>query len=72
MGRLLQINAVGTAGEDDAHRRKGANFVQGGGIGLDLTVDVLLPNTPGNELVILTAEIKHQNFFFHISSPVTD
>ena len=71
MGRFLQINAVGAACKNDTQGRKGADFIHGNGIGLDFAVDVLLPDTPGNELVILTAEIQHQNLFFHCYSPVT-
>ena len=61
MGRLLIVDAVGSSGKNDAHRIKCPDFLQGNGIGLYLTVDVALPDTAGDKLVILTAEIQHQN-----------
>ena len=65
VGRFLQIHAVGAAGENDAHGRKGANLVQGRGVGLDLAVDVLLPHPPGDQLIVLSAKVQNQDFFLH-------
>ena len=65
VGRFLQIHAVGAAGENDAHGRKGANLVQSRGIGLDLAVDVLLPYPPGDQLIVLSAKVQNQDFFLH-------
>ena len=65
VGRFLQIHAVGAAGENDAHGRKGANLVQGRGIRLDLAVDVLLPHPSGDQLIVLSAKVQNQDFFLH-------
>ena len=65
VGRFLQIHAVGAAGENDAHGRKGADLVQGCGVGLDLAVDVLLPHPPGDQLIVLSAKVQNQDFFLH-------
>ena len=71
MRGLLQINTVGAAGEDNAHGVEGTDFLNGRGIGLDLAVNILFPNPPGDKLIVLTAEIQHQYLFVHILSPVT-
>ena len=65
VGRFLQIHAVGAAGENDAHGRKGADLVQGCGVGLDLAVDILLPHPPGDQLIVLSAKVQNQDFFLH-------
>ena len=65
VGRFLQIHAVGAAGENNAHGRKGADLVQGCGVGLDLAVDVLLPHPPGDQLIVLSAKVQNQDFFLH-------
>ena len=61
VGGLLVVDAVGSAGEDDPHGVKGPDLREGEGVGLHLTVDMALPDAPGDELVILAAEIQHQN-----------
>ena len=69
VGRFLQIHAVGAAGENDAHGRKGADLVQGCGVGLDLAVDVLLPHPPGDQLIVLSAKVQNQDFFSLLPCP---
>ena len=62
-GRVRGIDTVRPAGKDDACRVEGADFLHSGGIGLQLAVDVLLPHTAGNELIILAAKVQNQDFF---------
>ena len=61
LGRLGIVYAVGTAGEDDADGVQGLDIGQGRGVGLDLAVHIALPDAPGDELVILSAEVNDQN-----------
>ena len=61
VGRGLQIDAVGAAGEDDADGVHGLQLGQGSGIGLDFAVHVAFPDTAGDELVVLAAEVQHDN-----------
>ena len=61
LGRLLIINAVRPAGKDDADRVHCADLIDRGLIGLDLAVYIMLADTPRDQLVILTAEVQHQN-----------
>ena len=61
LGRLLIINTVRPAGKDDADRVHCADLIDRGLIGLDLAVYIMLADTPRDQLVILTAEVEHQN-----------
>ena len=61
LGGLGIIHAVGAAGEDDADGVHGADLVQRGGVGLHLAVDAALPDPAGDELVVLSAEIQHDD-----------
>ena len=61
LGRIRQIDAVGPAGEDDADGIEAADLLQGHVVGVQLTIDLLLPDAPGDQLVILSTEIKDQN-----------
>ena len=56
--RLGVINAVGTAGEDDADGVEGLHRIQRRGIGLDLAIHTALTDAAGDQLIVLTAEIK--------------
>ena len=55
------VHAVGAAGKDDADGVHRLDVRQRGGIGLDLAVHIALPDAPGNQLIVLSAEVKNQN-----------
>ena len=58
------IDAVGAAGEDDALVVPGLDLGGGNGIVLlDLRIDMEIPDSAGDQLVILSAEVQHKNFF---------
>ena len=58
------IDAVGAAGEDDALVVPGLDLSGGNGIVLlDLRIDVEIPDSAGDQLVILSAKVQHKNFF---------
>ena len=60
-GGILQIHAVRPAGKNDAGRVLLFNFCQRRLIRQYLTVNITVSDTPCNQLVILSAEIKHNN-----------
>ena len=62
-GRILQINAVGATGEDDALGVLCLDDRQIGFIGIDLTVDIVLADTARDQLIVLAAKIQHDNSF---------
>ena len=68
-GRILQINAVGAAGEDNAHGGEGPDFRHGHGVRFDLTVYPTFPDSAGDELIILAAKIQNQNLLHYFSPP---
>ena len=61
LGGGVQIHAVGAAGEDDADGIHGLQLREGSGVGLDFAVHLALPHPAGDELVILSAEVQHDN-----------
>ena len=61
LGGLGIIHAVGAAGEDDADGIHGADVRQRGGVGLYLAVDAALPDPAGDELIVLSAEVQHDD-----------
>ena len=61
LGGGVQIHAVGAAGEDDADGIHGLQLREGSGVGLDFAVHAALPHPAGNELVVLSAEVQHDN-----------
>ena len=61
LGRAVQIHRIGPPGEDNADGPHGPQLFQRGGIGLYLAVHPALPHPPGDELVILPAEIQHDH-----------
>ena len=66
MGGALVIDAVRPAGEDDADGVKGADVREGGRVGLQLAVHAVFPDAPGDELVVLAAEVKDEHgLMFH-------
>ena len=59
--RTLLIDAVGSAGEDDPHGIECADLLHGGLIGFHFAVHMALPDTAGDQLIILSPEIQDQN-----------
>ena len=64
MRRFFIVNAVRTAGEDNAHRFPCCNFLQRCGIANHFAVNAAFPHASGNKLIVLTAEIKNNDSFF--------
>ena len=62
-GRVLQINAVGAAGEDDALGVLCLDNRQIGFIGIDFTVDIVLADTARDQLIVLAAKVQHDDSF---------
>ena len=67
-GRILQIDAVGPAGEDDPLGVLGADDRKVGLIGIDLTVDVVLTHPARDQLVVLPAEVQYDHSFMLLHS----
>ena len=61
LGGLGIIHAVGAASEDDADGVHGADLLQRSGVGLHLAVDAALPDPAGDELIVLSAEVQHDD-----------
>ena len=58
------IDAIGAAGEDDALIAPVLDFLGGDRIVLfDLRIDVEIPDSAGDQLVILAAKVQYKNFF---------
>ena len=55
------VDAAVAPGEDDADGGQGLQVRDGGGVGLDLAVDPLLPDPAGDELVVLAAEVQNDD-----------
>ena len=62
-GRILQINAVGAAGEDNALGILGLDDRKIGFIGIDLAVDIIFSDAAGNQLIVLSAKVQHDDSF---------
>ena len=62
-GRILQIDAVGAAGEDDALGVLRLDDGQVRLIGIDLTVDIILADAARDELIVLAAKVQHDHGF---------
>ena len=68
--RILSIDAARSAGEDESDGIHAFEFLQRRGVGLYLAVHPALPDPPGDQLVILTAEIQNDNHLvLHALSP---
>ena len=66
VGGVLFIDAVRAAGEDDADGIFPPELLQRGGVGVDLAVNAALPDPPGDELVVLAAEVQDDDqLIFH-------
>ena len=64
VGRGQIIDAIGAAGKDNALIAPVLDFLGGDRIVLfDLRIDVEIPDTAGDQLVILSAKVQNQNFF---------
>ena len=61
MGGILQVNAAGASGEDNPDGPQLLHFFQGPVVGMHLAVDSLFPDPPGNQLIVLAAEVQDQN-----------
>ena len=68
------VHAGRAAGKDDPLWGQFADPCGGDVVPDDLAVDVLLPNTPGDQLRVLRTEIQNQHFFVgnftHVHVPV--
>ena len=62
-GRIFQIDAVGAAGEDDALGVLRLDDRQVSFVGIDFTVDIVLADTARDQLIVLAAEIQHDDSF---------
>ena len=65
-GGVFGIDARGTAGKDDPARILLADLRRRRGVGHDFTVDVALPDTPGDQLAVLRPEVQYNNGFTHM------
>jgi hypothetical protein len=69
-GRVSIVDAVGSAGEDDADGVNAFDLVQSGiGVGLDLAVDAAFADAARDELVVLAAEIQNDDFLHREDLP---
>ena len=66
-GGALPIDRPGSAGEDNAYGVEGFQLLQRRVPGLHLAVYPALPHPPGNELVVLAAEVDDKDFFHNVS-----
>jgi len=57
------LDAVGAAGEDDSLGPEGADLLERHRAGVDLAVDVQLPDPAGDELRVLRPEVEDQDLF---------
>ena len=65
-GRVRLVDAAGTSGENEPDGVHAFELLQRRGIGLDLAVHAALPDPPGDELVVLSAEVQHDDsLVFH-------
>ena len=72
MGRSRVVNAVGTAGEDDAVGLERLQLLNGSGVAFDFAVNAALADSSGDELVILTAEVENDaKLVCHTEPPVS-
>src|SRR5512136_425057 len=57
----LLIDTGRASGQDDALRLQGLDSCDIDVRGLNMAVDMVFPDTPGNQLIVLRAEINDQN-----------
>ena len=62
-GGILQIDAVGAAGKDDALGVLRLDHRQVGFIGIDFTVDIVLADAARDQLIVLAAKVQHDDSF---------
>jgi hypothetical protein len=63
MGGVCIVDTGRSAGEDDSLGGIFPDPGEGNIVGMDLAIDALLPDTAGNQLRHLGAEIENQNLF---------
>ena len=69
-GRRVRVeDRGGSAGQDDAARRKGADLVERNMIGADFAVYAALAHAPRDKQIILPAEVEDEYLFRHTPSP---
>ena len=61
VGCILQIDRVGSTGKNEPDGIHSFQFLQGGGKWLYLAVNTALSDSSGNQLIVLTAEIQHND-----------
>ena len=61
MGGTLVIHRAGPAGQHNPGRLHLLDLVERDRIGMNLAIDFLLPDAPGNELGVLRAEVEDQD-----------
>ena len=61
--RRFIVNAVWSAGKDDPLRILCLDFLKGQRVRLHFAVHVAFPDSSGNQLIILSAEVQHDYFF---------
>jgi hypothetical protein len=61
LGRTIGVDAVGTAGEDDALGVHALDIFPGGVVVQQLAVDAALTDAARDELAVLRAEIEHDH-----------
>ena len=70
LGGSVQIDAVGTAGEDNPDGVHGFQLRQGRGVRFDFTVDAALTHPAGDQLVVLAAKVQHKDeLMLHAKPP---
>ncbi len=62
-GRILQIDAVGTTGEDDALGVLCLDDRKIRLVGIDLTVDIIIADAARDELIVLATKVQHDHGF---------
>ena len=63
VGGILQVDAVGAAGKDDALGVLRLDHRQVGFIGIDFTVDIVLADAARDQLIVLAAKVQHDDSF---------
>ena len=70
MGRAFVVHAVGSTGKNDSLIACSLDFLRRNlVIGFDFRIDMMFPDSAGNQLVILTAKVQNKDFFFHLTFP---
>ena len=62
-GGILQVDAVGAAGKNNALGILRLDNRQIGFIGIDVTVDIVLADAARDQLIVLAAKVQHDDSF---------